>query len=66
MVMPGRLQFFHKTVANSQTAKMKKFEFLRNTCWMITFIHAEYYGIEVEDTVTAINCVFTAGSWEAG
>ena len=57
---------FDKTGANGQSAKMTKFEYLGNTGWMITFVPADYYGVEEGDTVTAINCVFNAGAWEAG
>jgi len=34
--------------------------------WAITFIPAEFYGLEEGADVTAINCVFNGGAWDAG
>jgi hypothetical protein len=37
-----------------------------DSTWSITFIPAEFYGIEPGTSVEEICCVFNAGSWEAG
>ena len=34
--------------------------------WSITFVPADFYGIEEGSDVTAINCVFNAGDWSLG
>jgi len=34
--------------------------------WAITYVPADFYGIEAGANVTAINCVFNAGDWAAG
>jgi hypothetical protein len=57
---------FDGTGANGQSAKMTKFEYGGRTGWMISFVPADYYGVEEGEVVTAINCVFNAGSWDAG
>ncbi len=33
--------------------------------WMITFTPAEFYGIEPGSVVTALDCVFNQGNWDA-
>ncbi len=57
---------FDGTGANGQSPKMTKIEYGGMIGWMIMINPAEFYGIEEGATVTAINCVFNAGSWEAG
>ena len=37
-----------------------------DSTWSITYIPAEFYGIEAGAEVSQICCVFNAGSWEAG
>jgi len=57
---------FDGTGANGQKPKMTQIEYLGQSGWMFAFIPADFYGVEEGDTVTAINCVFNAGSWDAG
>jgi hypothetical protein len=47
--------------ANGQKPKMTN---NGDSTWSITFIPAEFYGVGADDTVTAINAVFNAGSWD--
>ena len=56
---------FDKTGANGQSAKMTKIEYQGKTGWMLNYIPAEFYGVEEGEVVTAINCVFNNGSWDA-
>ena len=37
-----------------------------DSTWSITFIPAEFYGVEEGTNVSAINCVFNAGDWSLG
>lgn len=37
-----------------------------DSTWSITLIPSEFYGIDAGAVVTEINCVFNAGSWDAG
>ena len=37
-----------------------------DTTWSITFIPADFYGIEEGAVVTQINCVFNGGDWSLG
>ena len=65
-------QAFQKVVAydgvggDGQRPKMTPIEYLGQSGWMFSYIPADFYGVEEGDTVTAINCVFNAGSWDAG
>jgi len=51
---------------NGQKPKMTPIEYMGQSGWMFSYIPADFYGVEEGDTVTAINCVFNAGSWDAG
>jgi len=57
---------FDGTGANGQSAKMTKVDYGGKIGWILTYVPADYYGVEEGDTVTAINCVFNAGAWAAG
>jgi len=52
--------------ADGQRPKMVPIEYNGQSGWMFSYIPADFYGVEEGDTVTAINCVFNAGSWDAG
>jgi hypothetical protein len=54
---------FDATGANGQSAELTS---NGDGTWSITFTPAEFYGVEEGDTVTAINCVFNGGAWDAG
>lgn len=56
---------FDGTGADGKKPKMTKFEFQGRTGWMFNFVPADFYGVEEGDTVTAINCVFNNGTWDA-
>lgn len=51
--------------ANGQKPKMTKVELFGKPAWVFTFVPADFYGVTDSDTVTAIDCVFNNGSWDA-
>jgi hypothetical protein len=54
---------YDSLAANRQQPKLA---YQGDSLWSITFVPAEFYGIEEGTPVEAINCVFNAGSWGAG
>ena len=51
--------------ADGKKPEMTKIEFQGRTGWIFTFVPADFYGVEDGEVVTAINCVFNNGSWDA-
>ena len=53
---------FDATGANGQSAELSK---VSDSLWSITYIPADFYGVEEGSIVSAINMVFNNGTWDA-